>query len=110
MGKEKKLVIRESAYEDLNSQLNYFNINYSFEYALRFANEFIEETEKIYIDYNSFPECQYLRTKSRIYRVLVWGNYWIIYKIRSESIEVLSLFHTKRNPANLNRLRRLKQL
>jgi len=108
MVRKKLLIIRNNVFEELDEQLNYFINNDSAEYALRFANDFVQQLQGILPHYRSFPECRYLLTKKRTYRNIVWGNYWIIYKITPHAIEVLSLFHTKRNPSRLSRLRRLK--
>ena len=108
MGRKKLLIIRNNVFEELDEQLNYFIDNNSAEYALRFANDFVKQLQNILPHYRSFPECRYLPTTRRKYRNIVWGNYWIIYKITPKAVEVLSLFHTKRNPSRLSRLRKLK--
>lgn len=99
MGKEKKLIIKESAYKELENELEFIAKNYSKDYAIKFAFEFIQQIELLTTEYLTFPENRYLPTKNKLYRNIIWKkNYWIIYKIKPTSIEILSLFHTKRNP------------
>jgi|ERR1051326_1832157 plasmid stabilization system protein ParE len=75
------------------------------------AGKFVNEI-KIFIrslaDFpEKYPECGELLSKKKIYRSAVFGNYRIIYKI-SKQIEILDIFHTKRNPIHLKILRRVK--
>ena len=56
---------------------------------------------------DKYPQCQELPTKKKIYRSAVFRNYRIIYKIALH-IEILDIFHTKRNPVHLKILRRVK--
>jgi plasmid stabilization system protein ParE len=57
----------------------------------------------------SFPECIELPTKNHLYRKAIYdGTYKIIFKIVDEAIWVLDIFHGKRNPSQLKKLRRVK--
>ena len=54
-----------------------------------------------------FSECAELPTKTKAYRNIVKWNYRIIYKITSDYILILDIFHSKRNPKELKKLRRI---
>lgn len=108
MAQKKEVIIRQHAFDELFEAFNYYAETYSNEYAERFRIEFYEQVDRISGHEHLFPECRFLTTKTRIYRNIIWGNYLIIYKINSLSVDVLSLFHTKRNPSKLKRLRKVK--
>lgn len=57
----------------------------------------------------TYPECPELPTKNHVYREAVYaGTYKIIYKIVKQEIWVLDIFHGKRSPAQLKKLRKVK--
>ncbi len=55
-----------------------------------------------------YPECRFLPTKTQIYRNIIWGNYLIIYKVKKDIVEVLSVFHTKQKPSKIKLVRKKK--
>ena len=55
-----------------------------------------------------FSECRELPSRTKQYRNIVSQNYRIIYKIKSDFILILDIFHSKRNPKVLKKLRRVK--
>lgn len=107
MEKQIEIVIKEYALEQLHEEYNYFRKEYSLSYAEEFRVNFFARIISITPFYKSFPECRFLRTKNKTYRNVVWNNYLIVFKIKPNLIEVLSLFHTKKNPKGLKRLRRV---
>jgi plasmid stabilization system protein ParE len=71
------------------------------------ANRVINEIQ----DMNpyKFQECPELPTKNHIYRKATYaGMYKIIYKILKQQIWILDVFHGKRSPAQLKKLKRIK--
>jgi plasmid stabilization system protein ParE len=57
----------------------------------------------------AYPECPELPTKNHVYRKAVYdATYKIIYKIVKHEIWILDIFHGKRSPFELNKLRRVK--
>lgn len=55
----------------------------------------------------SYPECEQLPTKNRIYRsALLSSRYRVIYKVKGNTVFYLSFFNTKRNPDSLKKLRK----
>lgn len=107
MEKEIEIQIKEYALEQLHEEYNYYRKEYSLAYAEEFRINFFDRIISITPFYKSFPECRFLRTRNKIYRNVVWNNYLIVFRIKTDCIEVLSLFHTKKNPKALKRLRRV---
>jgi len=58
-----------------------------------------------------YQECEYLTTKKRMYRKATYADtYKIIYKILKDEILILDVFHGKRNPTQLRKLRSIKKI
>ena len=108
MDQEAQVSIKPNALNELESAFDYYAENYSPEYAEKFRVDFYNQEGKIQAHFLGFGECRFLPTRRRIYRNLSWGDYLIICKIKPASIKALSLFHTKRDPRRLKRLRRVK--
>ncbi len=107
MEKQIEIVIKEYALEQLKKEYDYYLANYSLHYAEEFRLGFFDEIYSIVPFYKSFPECRFLPTKKKIYRNIVWNNYLIVFKIKSVSLEILTLFHIKQDPGRLKKLRRI---
>ena len=75
------------------------------------AEKFVNEIKSFICSLSDFPEkypqCPELPAKNKNYRSAVFGNYRIIYKI-AKQVEILDIFHTKRNPIRLKALKRIK--
>jgi plasmid stabilization system protein ParE len=102
---EIKIEISEFAEAELKAECLYFEEKYSERYAERFRLEFYEQVNTILPNPLKYPECRYLLTQRRMYRNIIWGNYLIIYRIKSTAIQVLTLFHTKQRPSKLKQTR-----
>jgi plasmid stabilization system protein ParE len=107
MEKGVEVEIKEYALQQLKEEYNYFYTEYSEKYADKFYDSFFQAVERILPHYLSHPECRFLTTKNKSYRNVVWENYLIVYKIKKNKIEVLSLFHTKQNPKRLKKVKRV---
>jgi len=108
MEKSKEISIKEFALKQLEEEYFYYLNNYSIEYAENFRIGFFNEIKRILPLYESYPECRFLPTKKKIYRNIIWRNYLIVFKITKHTIVILSLFHTKQDPVQLKKLRRIK--
>jgi plasmid stabilization system protein ParE len=78
-------------------------------HAYRVINEIQDLGNSLIINPYKFQECVELPTKNHVYRKATYArNYKIIYKIVRLQIWILDVFHGKRNPASLRKLRRIK--
>ena len=77
-----------------------------------FADIFLEEINHtvsgLSYKFNSYPECRHLATKNKVYHNIILGKYLIIYRIRTEKIEVLRIFHGSRGPKTIRASRSVK--
>lgn len=108
MEKPLEIEIKEYALAQLKSEYEYYFIKYSEKYAEEFRTGFFELVENIGRNYQTYPECRFVKTKGKLYRNIVWGNYLVVYKITKESVQVLCVFHTKQHPSKLKKVRRIK--
>lgn len=77
--------------------------------ARRVINKIIELGDSVAINPYKYAECAELPSKNKVYRSVVYaGTYKIIYKIVKQEIWILDIFHGKRNPVTLKKLRRIK--
>ena len=105
---EKALVVSDHAANDLELEYIFYANEYSPAAAERLRIGFNTEIQKILPNPYIYPECRYLPTKTQIYRNIVWGNYLIIYKIKKDTVEVLSLFHAKQKPSKIKLTKKRK--
>ena len=108
MEKGVEIEIKEYALLQLKEEYIYYFTEYSATYAEKFYDSFFQAVENILPHYLSHLECRFLATKNKSYRNVIWDNYLIVYKIKKNKIEVLSLFHTKQNPKRLKKVKRVK--
>jgi len=54
------------------------------------------------------PECRHLSTNKKIYRNIILGSYLIIYKITSDSVEVLRILHSHSSISKIKSTRQVK--
>ncbi len=55
-----------------------------------------------------YQECAELPTKTNIYRKLTSRPYKIIYRVKANRVEILSVFHSSQNPKKISRLKKVK--
>ncbi len=71
--------------------------------------EFIDHTiNDLSFSYLMYPECKWLTTKGRIYRNIILESHLIIYRIKTERIEVLRIFHSKSSITRIRSSRSIK--
>ncbi len=107
MEEEYQVIIKEFALQQLHQEYLFFLEKYSVNNAEKFRLGFFRQIEKILPLCWRHPECRFLPTKNQIYRNIIWKRYLIVYRMRKNIIEVLSLFHTSQLPGKLKKLRLL---
>ncbi|MCW5908158.1 MAG: type II toxin-antitoxin system RelE/ParE family toxin [Chitinophagales bacterium] len=100
-----RIEISEFAEAELKAEYLFYYEHYSSRYAERFRTDFYKQVAAILPHPEKFPECRFLSTKGKIYRNIIWGNYLIIFRIRAQAIQVLTLFHTKQHPSKIKQTR-----
>ncbi len=101
-----QIEISEFVENDLREECEYFEQHHSEKYAQQFWKEFYKQVDTILPNPLKYSECRFLPTKKKGYRNIIWGNYLIIYRIKSKVVQVLTLFHTKQHPNKIKQTRR----
>ena len=107
---EKKKVIASRFFEeqDVPSIYEYGASTFGIRLADIFYFEIINTVKNLETDYLLHPECRHLQTKTKIYRNIILGSYLIIYRIRTNKIEVLRAFHGSHSPKTIKKVRQIK--
>ena len=93
----RKVVISDFAISSLENIFHYGIETFSFASASIFIDELSVKIQSLSSNYQVYPECRFLKTKNKIYRNIIIGNYLIIYRITLERIEVLNVIHGSRS-------------
>jgi toxin ParE1/3/4 len=92
--KKLKVAVSEQYGDDLKNVLQYGLETYGYSGALAFYDNIERLVANLESEYFMYPECRFLITKSKIYRNIILESYLIIYRIASDRIEVLRVFHS----------------
>jgi plasmid stabilization system protein ParE len=95
------------AEENLKEIFNYIR-QHSPKNALKIVTGIINLSKSLAYSPLQFQECVELPTKNKIYRKASYPPFKIIYRIKNQRIEVLSIFHSSRNPKKLSALKKIK--
>lgn len=87
--KIRKVVFSKVFEKSLENIYDYGVETFGAKAASYFIDELYESTSTLNKQFNLHTECRHLRTKTKIYRNIIKGAYLIIYRIKSDTIEVL---------------------
>jgi len=76
--------------------------------AIKIGDKFFETFSRIEKNPFSYPECEEIPTKNKIYRKAVCSSWLIIYKIKLNVITVLGIIHSSRRRTRIKSLRKTK--
>ena len=109
MEAKQKEVVRSSFYlYDIQDIFEYGEATFGEKAAIYFYQEIKSIVKRLETDYLLHPECRHLETKTKIYRNIILGSYLIIYRIRTNKIEVLRAFHGSHSPKILKTVKKIK--
>jgi toxin ParE1/3/4 len=72
------------------------------------AKSFIADVYSLDVSYLIYPECKHLQTKNKIYRNIILGSYLIIYRVTTQSIEVLRILRAESSVTRIRSTRSIK--
>ena len=93
---------------DLTEIYSYGFETFGIKTADAFTDDILFRTERLTQDYDIYPECRHLETKSAMYRNIILGKYLIIYRIKVERVEILTILHGSRSISKIKRARGIK--
>lgn len=100
------VVVSEKYRDDLKNIFHYGVETFGYDAALVFFENLERLLLNLGAEYYMYPECRFLKTKSRIYRNIILESYLIIYRIIPDRVEVLRVFHSSICTASRIRLAR----
>jgi len=100
--KKLKVVWNDEAKYALKNIYNYIKKRESAERAKKVRNEIAASAKDLNVFPEKFIEDPYLKDEPGNYRFKVIWSYKIIYEVTPESILVLDVFHTSRDPLNIS--------
>jgi plasmid stabilization system protein ParE len=105
----KKEVVRSIFYlNDIQDIFEYGESTFGEKAAFYFYEDLKLKVRNLETNYLVHPECRHLETKTKIYRNIILGSYLIIYRIKTNKIEVLRAFHGSRSPKIIKQVRKVK--
>ena len=102
------VVKSEEYYKDIKDVFDYGAEVFGFSAADAFFEELIYRVECLTFQYEMHPECRFIATKSRMYRNIIIGSYFIIYRITPERIEVLKAISSRMSKSKIRSTRSIK--
>jgi plasmid stabilization system protein ParE len=109
MEAKQKEVVRSSFYlYDIQDIFEYGEATFGEKAVIYFYQEIKSIVQRLETEYLLHPECRHLETKTKIYRNIILGSYLIIYRIRTNRIEVLRAFHGSHSPKILKTVKKIK--
>lgn len=103
-----EVVVSDVALVSLEQIYEYGIETFAYTAATVFIEELITRIEDLSSSYLLYPECRYLPTKSKMYRILIHGSYATIYRITPGRVEVLNVIHNSRSVAFVKSSRKIK--
>ncbi len=91
----KEIVLTSLAQTDIKAVFEYGAETFGFIAAKAFVAEVYMSIWGLDYQFNMYPECRFLPTKSKMYRNIIQGNYLIIYRITPRRVEVLRVFNSR---------------
>ncbi len=105
----KKVVLSKDFQADIKAVFEYGEETFVFNAAKTFVSEIYMHIWNLDSQYLFFPEVRFLTTKTKKYRNIILGSYLIIYRILSDRVEVLRIFHSSQCiPKNISPIKRIK--
>ena len=106
--KEKHVVFSRQYITDTDEIYNYGTETFGTSQANKYESFIDDTTTKLNQSYWMYPECKHLPTKGHIYRNIILESHLIIYRVKTERVEVLGIFHAKSSISRLRTARKIK--
>jgi plasmid stabilization system protein ParE len=100
--KELKIIWNDEAKYALKKIYDYIRKRESVAVAKKVRNEIARSAKDLNVFPEKFVEDPYLKDEPGNYRFKVIWSYKIIYEITPDSIQILDVFHTSRDPGNIS--------
>jgi plasmid stabilization system protein ParE len=96
-----KIIWDDEAKRSLRSIYDYIKKRESTRVASRIRKEIVEQAKSLVVFSERFQKEPYLKDEPGNFRYKVIWSYKVIYEITPETIFILDIFHTSRDPSNI---------
>jgi plasmid stabilization system protein ParE len=98
-GRSPKVVLTRKAEDSLMDIVDYYLLRYSAKRAAKVLESIEDAFEKVGVSPMLYPVCFDIRKpNANIRQIIVHHTFKIVYRIQGDLIEILEIFHGKRNP------------
>ena len=104
----KKVIWSEFVEIDLENIFLWGKEAFGFVVADRYTDYILEQIRQLGRWYMMHPQCRQLPAKNKIYRNIITESHRIIYRIQSDRIEVLRIFHLASSNTKVKSARKIK--
>lgn len=105
--KEKPVVYSLHYAIDTNNIYNYGKEVFGENQARKYESIIDKITTELAISYWMYPECRHLTTKDHRYRNVILESHLIIYRVKTDRIEVLRVIHSQ---SSIRRIRSVRKI
>lgn len=100
-----KILWSEFASEQLNEIFEYYSFRTNSEIAIKIIEDLVGATSVLINNPHLGIPYQPLKSRSLIYRILIWKSYKIVYTIdsKNEIVKISDIFNSHQNPLKLKR-------
>ncbi len=106
--RERSLKISDEFVLDLGQIYAYGLETFGLNQATKYESSVWSLVFRLRHEYEIYPECKWILTKGRIYRNIILDSHLIIYRIKSERIDILRIFHSKSSITRIRSARNIK--
>jgi plasmid stabilization system protein ParE len=106
--RERSVKYSDEFIEDLGQIYAYGLETFGHRQADKYENFIWRTVFKLNLDYEMYPECRYIPTKSRMYRNIIIESHLIIYRITTKQIEVLKAINSRMSITKIRGARNIR--
>ena len=108
-GFEERTVVFSLQYViDADNIYNYGKEIFGENQAQKYESIIDKITTELAISYWMYPECRHIPTKGHLYRNIILESHLIIYRVKTERIEVLRVIHSQSSISHIRSVRKIK--
>ena len=106
--KERPVVFSLQYVIDTDNVYNYGKEIFGENQARKYESIIDKITAELALSYLMYPECRYIPTKGHLYRNIILESHLIIYRVKTERIEVLRAIHSQSSISRIRSVRKIK--
>jgi plasmid stabilization system protein ParE len=110
MERKEALTVRLSlqAINDMDDIYHYGVETFGLKQAEEYESQLWQLIEKLSYNYDIFPECRYILTKSKMYRWIILEAHVIVYRITTVDVQVLRIMGSRRSISRMRTVRSIR--